>query len=139
MNVRNCRRCGKMFNYVTGPAVCPACKEAAEKKFEEVRNYIRENKTAKINEIAQNCGVETRQIEQWIREERLIFASDSPIKVYCETCGAPIFTGRYCDKCKKSQANSFSSAGRPADGGGAPAGGGDKKPGSGNKMHTFHQ
>lgn len=138
MNVRNCRRCGKMFNYVTGPAVCPACREAAEKKFEEVKEYIRQNKTAKINEIAQNCGVEQRQIEQWIREERLIFASDSPIKIYCETCGAPIFTGRYCGNCKKDQANTFNSAGRPQ--GGDPAGdGGNKKPGSGNRMHTFRE
>ena len=136
MNVRNCRKCGKMFNYVAGPPVCPSCKEALEKKFEEVKAFIRENKSAKINEIAQNCDVEQRQIEQWIREERLIFATDSPVKIYCETCGAPIFTGRYCEKCKKNQANTFSSAGRPADSG-SSSGGGDKHGASGNKMHTF--
>ena len=136
MNVRNCRKCGKMFNYVAGPPVCPSCKEALEKKFEEVKAFIRENKSAKINEIAQNCGVEQRQIEQWIREERLIFATDSPVKIYCETCGAPIFTGRYCEKCKKNQANTFSSVGRPADSG-SSSGGGDKHGASGNKMHTF--
>jgi len=138
MNVRNCRKCGKMFNYIQGPPICQNCKAALEKKFEEVKAYIRENKSAKINEIAENCGVEPRQIETWIREERLVFASDSPVKIFCETCGTPIFTGRYCEKCKKNQANTFSSAGRPTDGG-APAGGGDKRPGSGNKMHTFRE
>lgn len=139
MNVRNCRKCGKMFNYVAGPPVCPACREAAEKKFEEVKEYIRQNKTARINEIARDCGVDQRQIEQWIREERLVFATESPIKLFCETCGAPIFTGRYCGNCKKNQANTFSSAGRP-QGSGDPSGdGGNKKPGSGNKMHTFRE
>ena len=138
MNVRNCRKCGKMFNYIQGPPICQNCKAALEQKFEEVKAYIREHKSAKINEIAENCDVEPRQIETWIREERLVFAGDSPVKIFCETCGAPIFTGRYCEKCKKNQANTFSSAGRPTEGG-APAGGGDKHPGSGNKMHTFRE
>ena len=127
-----------MFNYIQGPPICQSCKAALEEKFKEVKAYIREHKSAKINEIAENCDVEPRQIETWIREERLVFASDSPVKIFCETCGAPIFTGRYCEKCKKNQANTFSSAGRPAEGG-APAGGGDKSSGSGNKMHTFRE
>ena len=36
MNVRNCRKCGTIFNYVMGPIVCPACREALEEKFKEV-------------------------------------------------------------------------------------------------------
>ena len=30
MNVRNCRKCGKIFNYIAGPFVCPACREELE-------------------------------------------------------------------------------------------------------------
>ena len=112
MNARNCKKCGKLFNYIAGPPICPACKEAAEHKFQEVKEFVRRNKSASMKEISKECNVEERQIEQWIREERLVFASDSPIKLFCETCGAPIFTGRYCGDCKKNQANSFGAAGR---------------------------
>ncbi len=118
MNVRNCKKCGKMFNYVAGPPVCPACRDAIEQKFQEVKEFVRQNKVASMKEISLNCHVEERQIEQWIREERLVFASDSPIKLYCETCGAPIFTGRYCGKCKNDQANNLGAAGRKPE---APA------------------
>ena len=138
MNVKNCRKCGRMFNYIAGPPICPACREQIEKKFEEVKEFVRKNKTATMNEIAENCHVEKRQIEQWVREERLIFAEGSPIKLYCETCGAPILTGRYCEKCKKDQASTFGAAGRQPEAP-APLGGGHKRGGSGNKMHTFHE
>ena len=112
MNARNCKKCGKLFNYIAGPPICPACKEAAEVKFQEVKEFVRKNKTASMKEISVECGVDERQIEQWIREERLVFSGDSPIKLFCETCGAPIFTGRYCSNCKKDQASSFGAAGR---------------------------
>lgn len=112
MNARNCKKCGKIFNYVAGPPICPVCREKAEQKFQEVKEFVRANKSASMKEISENCNVEEHQVKQWVREERLVFASDSPIKLFCESCGAPIFTGRYCGKCKKDQANTFGAAGR---------------------------
>ncbi len=133
MNIRNCKKCGKMFNYVAGPPICPACREEAEKKFQEVKEYVRANRSASMNQIVSECHVEQRQVEQWIREERLVFSTDSPIRLSCETCGATIMTGRYCEKCKKQQANTFSAAGRqPEAAPKAP----DKRD-NGSKMYTF--
>lgn len=43
MNARNCRKCGKLFNYVSGPPICMACREALEEKFHEVKSYIWEH------------------------------------------------------------------------------------------------
>ena len=51
--------------------------------------------------------VSVKQIEQWIREERLTFADDSPIGIACEACGATIKSGKYCDNCKNSLASQF--------------------------------
>ena len=136
MNVRNCKKCGKMFNYMAGPPICQACKEAIEAKFQEVKEFVRENRTATMNQIVENCGVDQRQIEQWIREERLVFAEDSPLQLSCETCGTRITTGRYCEKCKKEQANTFSAAGRQAP---APAAPEKKDAHSGSKMYTFRK
>lgn len=110
MNVRNCRKCGRIFNYVVGPHICPACREKQEEKFQEVKNFIRNNKDATINVVSEECDVEIPQIQQWVREERLAFSDDSPIGVSCENCGTMIKTGRFCEKCKREMANDLSSA-----------------------------
>ena len=36
MDVRNCKTCGRLFNYMGGAPLCPECKAALEKKFEDV-------------------------------------------------------------------------------------------------------
>lgn len=100
MNVKNCKRCGKIFNYVVGPVICPQCKEAKEEQFQEVKKYVREHIGATTQEVCAECNVEPGQLRQWIREERLQFADDSPIKIACEGCGTMIGSGRFCDKCK---------------------------------------
>lgn len=110
MNVRNCRVCGKIFNYVGGAPICPRCKEATEQKFQEVKKYVSEHKGADISEVSEECDVDPGQIRQWIREERLQFAEDSPIMIACEGCGAMIRSGRFCEKCKNEMTNGFKDA-----------------------------
>lgn len=100
MNIRNCRSCGKIFNYITGIPVCPLCRETMEAKFQEVKEYIREHKGVGISQVAEACDVEPAQIQQWLREERLEVTEDSPLFLNCDVCGAPIRSGKYCDKCK---------------------------------------
>ena len=107
MNLRNCARCGKMFNYIGGQPICDPCKKAIEEDFQKVKQYIVDNPRAGLKEIAEENGVTTKQIQQWIREERLMFTSDSPLQIQCEKCGATIQTGRYCEKCKASMANNL--------------------------------
>lgn len=109
MNVRNCRKCGKLYNHTGRGFVCPACLEESEKQFQTVKEYIRENTGAGIHEVAEACEVDVAQIRQWVREERLAFADDSPIGLNCEHCGAVIKTGRYCEKCKKEMASEMES------------------------------
>ncbi len=110
MNVRNCRKCGRVFNYVMGPVVCPRCKEDLEGKFQEVKKYVQDNPGADITEVSKECDVEPQQIRQWIREERLQFADDSPIRLPCESCGAMIKSGRFCESCKREMSNEFNHA-----------------------------
>lgn len=112
MDVKNCKKCRRLFNYIGGPAICPQCREELEKKFQEVKKYLFDNRNATIKSVCENCDVEESQIRQWIREERLEFSSGVDIGAFCETCGAPITTGRFCEKCKASMINSLSEAGR---------------------------
>lgn len=110
MNVRNCRMCGKIFNYIAGQPVCPVCKAELEKKFQEVKQYVQSNNDTSIPSVAEACDVEESQIRQWVREERLVFAEGSVIGIECESCGALIRTGRFCDKCKLEMVNTLTNA-----------------------------
>ena len=99
MNVRNCRSCGCIFNYIAGQVICPACRDKLEEKFHEVKEYILENKGAGIKEVAEACEVDTGQIRQWLREERLELGEESAVYLNCESCGKAIRSGRLCEKC----------------------------------------
>lgn len=110
MNVRNCRGCGRIFNYVTGPFLCLKCREEMEVKFQEVKAFIREHPGVGINEVSVACDVATAQIQQWLREERLEVTESSPIFLMCEGCGANIRSGRYCDECRNHVTSGLRSA-----------------------------
>ncbi len=61
--------------------------------------------------------MEAGQIRQWLREDRLEDTEDSAIFLNCESCGSPIRSGRFCEKCQASVAKDLKeviNAGRPA-------------------------
>lgn len=99
MELANCRNCKRLFNYIAGERICPACKDVLEKKFEEVKQYVREHPGENINTVAEECDVSLRQIKQWVREERLTFTDDSLVGLECERCGKMIHSGRFCQAC----------------------------------------
>ncbi len=107
MEVRNCKGCGRLFNYLSGPPLCPACVSNLDKKFAEVKEYVYDHPGAGIQEVSEVMEVPVGQIRQWIREERLAFAEDSMIGLECEGCGVTIKTGRYCKSCKDKLAKGF--------------------------------
>ncbi len=112
MDVRNCRKCGRIFNYVMGPLMCPACAEEQEAKFQTVKTFIRENPGVGVPEVAKECEVDPSQIYQWLREERLQLGEGSMISLECENCGVSIQSGRLCDKCKRDMVNGMRQASR---------------------------
>lgn len=101
MDIRNCKLCGKMFEYAGSP-LCAACNKQMEDKFMEVKEYIRENPSSSIALVAEDTGVAVQQLKRWIKEERLTFSKDSGVVIQCEKCGASILTGRFCKDCKKN-------------------------------------
>ena len=101
MEARNCKKCGRVFNYIgsTTP-FCPACMKVLDEKYEEVKKYIYDNPGANINVVSAEMDVSVQQLRQWVKEERLSFAEGSMVGVDCERCGKMIRTGRYCQDCK---------------------------------------
>ena len=110
MDVRNCRTCGKLFNYMGGTPLCNNCQKKLEEKFQEVKDYLRTNPHSGITKVAEEMDVSVKQIKQWIREERLSLSEAGADGIVCEQCGAPIATGRFCEKCKAAMANTFAGA-----------------------------
>lgn len=101
MEVRSCRGCGKLYNYLgpTTPA-CPACMAAMEERFQVCKEYIRDNPGANIQRVSDDTETPIKMIKQWVREERLTFTEGSGVGIECESCGASILTGRFCQNCK---------------------------------------
>ncbi|MDI9508903.1 MAG: flagellar protein [Bacillota bacterium] len=107
MDVRNCKKCGSIFNYLSGPPLCPTCIRKLDDIFDEVKEYIYDHPRVDMREVSEVFDVSVQQIRQWIREERLSFAEDSMIGIDCESCGVTIKTGRFCKSCKDNLAKGF--------------------------------
>lgn len=110
MDVRNCKSCGRLFNYIGGAPICEACRKKLEEKFQEVKSYLEQYPNSSVTRVSEAMDVSVKQIRQWIREERLALSVPGADGIICEQCGAPIATGRFCEKCKASMVNTLSGA-----------------------------
>lgn len=105
MDVRNCKGCGRLFNYMGKSPLCPACEKKLDDKYHQVKEYIYDNPGATINQVSEENDVSVNQIKKWVREEKLSFSDDSPVGLACESCGKTIKTGRFCKECKSKVAS----------------------------------
>ena len=71
MEVKNCKGCGRLFNYMGGAPLCDGCRKKFEQKFQEVKQYLDENPNASVNQVSEDNDVSVKQIKQWIREESI--------------------------------------------------------------------
>lgn len=108
MNIVTCKKCRRMFNYVMGDRLCPACRQKTEEEFQEVKKFLRANPNASMKEVSEECNVSVDQIRQWLREERLILTGETP-QLTCDSCGAMIVSGKLCQKCKNETLNALKS------------------------------
>jgi hypothetical protein len=124
MEVRACKNCRRLFNYIYGPELCPDCITMVkwdsgaqqgesnkpglkplvleeEKKLEQVKDYIMANPNATITKISEVNDVSASKLFEWIREERLEFSDNSEYAWFeCAKCGTKIKSGVYCNRCK---------------------------------------
>jgi ribosomal protein L32 len=110
--IRYCKMCRKIFQYVAGPVYCSACTKLDDSEFNKVRDFLRDFPGANIREVTDNTHVSPSKINRWLREERLEISEKSPISINCESCGVRIRSGRFCVECSKSLAREMMNAGR---------------------------
>lgn len=110
MEVKSCKKCGKIFQYIVGVPLCPRCKKDEEELFQVVKAYLRKNVGATMEEVCRETGASVKMLERYLREGRLEVMPGSPITLSCEQCGAKIRTGRMCDKCRAKLSSDLGSA-----------------------------
>lgn len=98
--VRNCKRCGRIFVYV-GVPICEDCLRKEEEQYAKVRRYLDENPRAGVRETSEATDVPVEIVMEFIRKGLLITSSGvGEEKVTCAICGRPIPSGRVCAKCE---------------------------------------
>ena len=107
MEVRVCKKCGSLFNFISGLPLCPSCMKEIDDKFPQVKQYIYDHPGVGIHQVSEDNEIPVVIIKKWVKEERLAFAEGSAIGVECERCGKMILTGRFCEACKADVKNQF--------------------------------
>ena len=101
---------GRIFNVLSDEQYCPNCQKKMDEKFDIVKRFVEDNPNVPVETVAKETDTSMKQINRWIREERLSFSPDSSYGIPCENCGRMIRTGRFCDECKTKLTNTLRSA-----------------------------
>ena len=110
-DVRNCRKCGKIYNYLGGAPICPVCKQGEEEDFQRIKKYLYDFPGASITQVSTELDISIEKIKRFLREGRLeITGDDGNMILECENCGKSIKSGRLCDECERDLAAGFRSA-----------------------------
>lgn len=104
MEIRNCRRCGKIF-YFGRENLCPDCMKLEEQDFEKVRSFLKEFPGSKITDVITYTGVSDKKILRYLREGRIEILDQNQDFLKCLHCGKAISTGRYCKECYSKYSN----------------------------------
>ena len=108
-DLRNCKRCNKLFNYIGRP-ICPVCVDKDEVDFRRVKQYLYENQGATLSQVSLELDISVERIKSYLKEGRLeIVGDEKNLILECEACGKSIKTGRHCDECMRDLANGLKS------------------------------
>ena len=97
-----CQYCGckDLQNVTIGTYRCVRCGRDNYDDFQTIRNYLEKAGATSATVIERETGVPRRIIEYFFRDEYLEIPKNSPVRVPCAVCGAPIRTGTLCENCK---------------------------------------
>ena len=57
MEVINCKKCNRLFQYIAGRMICPICQEEEEKEFKLLKEYLYEHPRATMIEVSEATGI----------------------------------------------------------------------------------
>lgn len=135
MEIRNCKRCSRIFNY-NGSGVCPNCFLQEQEDFEKVRDFLFVNPNSSTIEVSQGTGVDVKIISRFLKEGRLKGETEGmgDSTLTCDKCGCDIQSGRFCEKCIVEMQSDFKKAVKPAN---PNMNNNANNPWKGGKVHTY--
>lgn len=99
--LKNCRRCNKVFPYLAGLPICPACNKEDEKIFEEASMYIRDHPGVPLTVVSNELDISYDRLMKYVKEGRLQILSPKGEYIrFCENCGVAITGNRFCPSCE---------------------------------------
>lgn len=107
----SCEKCGSAeieFKGL-GEYECKDCGFKMYDDFGKIRAYLENHRGANQSEVSLATGVSVNKIRQFLREGRIEIAPTSSVFIHCESCGAPINSGRFCESCIAMRARAESS------------------------------
>lgn len=110
MSIKNCSRCGRMFQSEGPGKLCARCLDNDEEDFKVVREYVYDNPNSNIPEVAECTGVTEEKILKFLRQGKLVLKDELSMVLDCERCGKPIKSGRFCDSCTNEMSRDLRSA-----------------------------
>lgn len=109
-DVRNCRKCGKIFTYMGGSPICPACKQLDEEDFKRIKEFLYNNPGASLNHVSSELDISVEKIKRFLKDGRLeIVSEEGNMFLECESCGKAIKSGRLCGECEMDLASNLKS------------------------------
>jgi hypothetical protein len=78
--------------------LCQPCTREEEDNYTLVFRYLSTRPAATAQEIAQETGVDIKEIYRYVRENRLRLVKNDT-GLFCEGCGIAISQGKMCEKC----------------------------------------
>ncbi len=104
-DVRNCRKCGRIFNYIGGELICPMCRKADEEDFQRIKKYLYEFPGASLSQVSAELEISVEKIKKFLKDGRLeIAGNEGNMFLECEKCGKSIKSGKYCTECENEMA-----------------------------------
>jgi len=111
-DIRNCRKCGRVFNYIGGEPICPSCRQQEEEIFKKIKDYLYDNPGASVTQVSKDLDVSIELIKRFLKEGRLEIVGEEGknLLLECEKCGKAINSGRYCKECERELLKGFKTA-----------------------------
>jgi flagellar operon protein (TIGR03826 family) len=107
-DVRNCKKCGKMFTY-RDKNICEDCIKEELDDFKRVKDYLYDHPGASMTEVSMAVEISTRKLTRYLKEGRLEISGEEGANMLlsCESCGKSIRSGRWCKDCDSELKNNL--------------------------------
>jgi protein-arginine kinase activator protein McsA len=99
MELRNCRKCQKLFISISGRLICQECYEVEEEKYDRILKYLGTHPDASIKEICEATQNSEESVVELVKKGKITL--NVSVVYRCEICGKKITSGKACPECRK--------------------------------------